>query len=482
MHNAIYRFRKAVPFYLNLILGKGIIRKYAAYLADRFIYKVIVEKDKLYTRNIRYERYRILSNLVGTVERALTNKNISTGVRKKIIDVFVGNVFLASKKVTKEEFIKEFKQEPPGFVTISPGKKCNLKCRGCYAGSDSIASAKLDYQTVDRIISEKTSLWNSFFTVISGGEPLMWYSNGKGILDLCRDHPDNYFLMYTNGTLINMNMANRMAEAGNISPAISVEGFKAETDERRGEGVYEKVLDAMANLREAGVPFGVSVTATRDNADKIISDEFVDFYFGKHGAVYGWIFQYMPIGRYQSLDLMITPEQRVRLLKQEKHILHDKKIFFPDFWNGGVYSEGCLAGGRSGGTIYIEWNGKVTHCVFYPYSKINKKDIFEKGGNLNGTLRSDLINGIRSWQYDYGFKINGDAVKNLIMPCGIRDHYEFTRRHLEAAKPVPIDEEAAEAVNDLLYYRGLVENNNILYSLTEKIWNDEFKGNRKVKQ
>lgn len=40
--------------------------------------------------------------------------------------------------------------------------------------------------------------------------------------------------------------------------AISLEGFKEETDARRGEDVFDRVMQAMDNLREAGVPFGFS--------------------------------------------------------------------------------------------------------------------------------------------------------------------------------------------------------------------------------
>jgi len=156
-------------------------------------------------------------------------------------------------------------------------------------------------------------------------------------------------MMYTNGTLIDKKMAKRMAEVGNLTPAISVEGFEKETDERRGKGVFKKVLEAMANLREVGVPFGISVTATKYNAEKIVSDEFVDFFFEQQGAIYGWIFQYMPIGRSYTLDLMVTPEQRKWMFEREKHIIHDKGVFLPDFWNGGLYSSGCLAAGRIGG-------------------------------------------------------------------------------------------------------------------------------------
>jgi len=470
---------KAAPRAIDLVLGSGALRKQAAEYARRYMYKKIVEEETGSTSNIRYERYAILSNLLVTLDRALSSKHISSSVRRKILDVFVGRVVMTDegKNENVRKFVEEFGQEPPGFITISPCKQCNLHCAGCYAGSAAKSTEKLDYPTVDRIVREKTELWNSFFTVISGGEPLMWRSEGKGILDLCRDHPDNYFMMYTNGTLITKDVARQMADVGNLTPAISVEGFEQETDERRGKGIFKKVLDAMANLREVGVPFGISVTATRNNAEEIVSDEFVDFFFEKQGAVYGWMFQYMPIGRHLTLDLMVTPEQRKWMFEREKHIIHEKHVFLPDFWNGGVYSSGCLAAGRSGGYIYVEWNGNVTPCVFYPYSKSNIKEIYANGGNLNDALRSDLMVGIRKWQRQYGYGRTGEDVHNLIAPCAIRDHYEFTRKHIQRTNATPIDPDAGEALADPLYYKGLVEYDTEFTSLTEPIWQKDFIGN-----
>jgi MoaA/NifB/PqqE/SkfB family radical SAM enzyme len=56
------------------------------------------------------------------------------------------------------------------------------------------------------------------------------------ILTLCRRHQDCGFMMFTNGTLIDEAFADQMLEVGNLMPAISVEGYEAETDFRRGAG------------------------------------------------------------------------------------------------------------------------------------------------------------------------------------------------------------------------------------------------------
>jgi hypothetical protein len=38
-------------------------------------------------------------------------------------------------------------------------------------------------------------------------------------------------------------------------------------------------LAAMGHLRSAGVPFGISLTATRENAEEILSDRCINFFF-----------------------------------------------------------------------------------------------------------------------------------------------------------------------------------------------------------
>jgi len=87
----------------------------------------------------------------------------------------------------------------------------------------------------------------------------------------------------------------------------------------------------MKNLKEAGVPFGISVTATKNNAEIAVSDELMNYYFNECGAVYGWIFQIMPIGRAKGLDLMVSPEQRLAMYRRTQHLIKDRKLFIADF-------------------------------------------------------------------------------------------------------------------------------------------------------
>ena len=262
---------------------------------------------------------------------------------------------------------------------ISPGKACNLRCVGCYANSGAHRE-RLDWATFERTVREAYETWGTRAFVISGGEPLAWRDGSRSFLDLAERFPDCFFIMYTNGTLIDDAVAKRLGRMGNVSPALSIEGMKERTDARRGDGVFDKVLAAMERLKREGVITGVSLTATRLNSDEILSDEVVETFFDRIGASYAFVFHYMPIGRSFTLDLMMTPEQRLRLFERVWWLVRNRHIFIADFWNSATATNGCLAAGRAGGYFHVNWNGDVSPCVFFPYSPVNVKEVFAREG------------------------------------------------------------------------------------------------------
>jgi uncharacterized Fe-S cluster-containing radical SAM superfamily protein len=269
-----------VPLFRKWALSKGEHQLFRTY--------VIENADRLPAR-IQEIRCKALENLLHAVDRALADGRIAPGVRRAIIKNFIGGLVIGEDERPRR-FRETHGYDPPTFLTISPTKRCNLRCKGCYAASSARNDNTLLYGIFSRILKDKKREWGSSFTVISGGEPLMYKSEGRNLFDILSENPDQYFMMYTNSTLIDQEVARKMAQLGNITPAISVEGWERETDERRGAGVFRKIQQAMDNLREAGVPFGVSVTATRQNAETVLADEFMDYYFRQQGAIYGWLF------------------------------------------------------------------------------------------------------------------------------------------------------------------------------------------------
>ncbi len=443
------------------------IRHSLLWMMQKYIQASHIPMDVSIPRPIGVEEdLHEFSNVIWhTADRILAH-HLSGPVLRSVSNNLVNEIMIEGGDFT---VISQFHQQhgtyPPGFLTLSPGKTCNLHCIGCYAsaGAD---SEKLDWDTFNRIITEAKSLWGVRFIVISGGEPFAYHSAGKDILNAAESHPDIFFLIFTNGTLLNNEVVKRLAELGNVTPAISIEGWRERTDERRGAGVYDKILDAMARLRSAGVPFGVSLTATRNNVEEIFSDEFIDFFFEKQGALYGWVFHYMPIGRSFTLDLMPTPTQRVWMWKRVWEIIRQRHIFLADFWNHGTLSDGCVSSGRSaGGYLYIDWNGAVSPCVFVPYSPVNVCEVYGNGGTLNDVWKNPFFAGIRNWQETYR-KGKG----NWLAPCIYRDHHRDIRNLIAQYEPEPIDDSAHKALLDPGYAHGMEKYDVAYQALSDPLW------------
>jgi len=196
----------------------------------------------------------VMASVDRAMERGLVAPNVVHRLLKNLLTIWA--LRPDGTESTARQFAERHDgQSPPATMVISPTKACNLHCVGCYASSGMNTGERLEWDVFNRIITEAETLWNLRFFTISGGEPLAYRSQGRDLLDAAAEHEDSFFMTYTNGTLIDERMAERMAEAGNLTPVISVEGFEARTDERRGKGVFQRILGAMANLRQAGVPF-----------------------------------------------------------------------------------------------------------------------------------------------------------------------------------------------------------------------------------
>ncbi|MHB1546004.1 MAG: radical SAM protein [bacterium] len=377
---------------------------------------------------------------------------LSKNVKKGILDNFISNFLLLSGE-RRKAFIEKNGFYPPLFYVISPTMHCNLKCYGCYSANYTRRDM-LSYAKINQIIEEGKS-FGIFFYTISGGEPFV----RKDLLDIIEKNNDCYFQIYTNGSLIDGKTAEKLAHLGNVFPCISVEGFENETDERRGRGHFKKVVSAMKNLKENGMLFGFSATATRFNNDVIVSDEFIDFYI-KQGCFLGWYFNYIPIGREPDVNLMPTPEQRNFRRKRVVEIRETKPIVVADFWNDGVLSHGCLSGGRV--YLHINANGGVEPCVFAQFAADN---IFDK--SMEEILSSTYFKSIRKEQM---------GVKNRLRPCMIIDHPKILRKVVAEGGAKATQEGGDSIITEL--QDKMDEYSQNYGKIADEVWKDEFENGK----
>lgn len=445
---------------------------------EKLAYKIMIEKgDRIKNGSLyqREDKFYMVFNVLRAAFKAYDNS--SPTFRSRITNIFIKEFLGPGPKHqgVKQEFKEKYGVYPPGFVTISPEGTCNLKCKNCYASSINSKLEHLSSTSFTKILYEKYEKWGSWFTVISGGEPFMWQDNGLDLIDIAAQHPEQIFMVYTNGTLIDKRKAERIASVGNILPAVSVEGFQKETDKRRGEGTFKRILEAFENMREKGVPFGISITANNDNVDVLFSDDFFEFYFEKQCAVFEWIFQYMPIGRGVDVADQLSPEKRRDIWFREQELIREKRLVIADFWNSGSLSSGCIAAGREDGYLYIDWKGNVYPCVFVPYFKDNINKLYSEQKLLTDALFSDLFEGIRDWQLSYSFRKPPKIRGNEIRPCFMRDHHEHAHNLFIKTHAFAGNESAEICLNDCSYIDAMKKYGDKLSQLLDPIWEEKYR-------
>ncbi len=262
-------------------------------------------------------------------------------------------------------------------------RSCNLACRHCraqahsepYPGECGTAEAKALLDTFPEV--------GSPIVIFTGGEPMLRpdiyelaaYARDKGLRAV----------MAPNGTLITAEAARRIADAGIARCSISLDGANADFhDAFRGEkGAFDAALRGIAHLREAGVPFQINTTVTRDNLGHFKT---IFSLAERLGAAAWHIFLLVPMGRADALrDQIISADEYEQTLNwfydfRKTTDMHLKATCAPQYYRimrqraraeglavtpasfgMDALTRGCLGGT---GFCFISHTGQVQPCGY----------------------------------------------------------------------------------------------------------------------
>lgn len=273
-------------------------------------------------------------------------------------------------------------QHVPPFSIFSITGKCNLTCAGCYANllhrSD---RPELSDERISKLLAEARELGISIM-LIAGGEPLL----REGLLDLTAQTPEILFLLFTNATLLDDAIVEKLKSQPHVVPILSLEGDEAFTDARRGPGSYSGVMDAMRRLKANRIYFGTSTTLTQENYDLTTSRSHIRDLLSRGCRLFYYI-NYIPVE--PGTEHLQLPGERSqefeRLLALYRRSLPCLFIAFP---HDEIALGGCLAAGR--GFVHINAYGDIEPCPFSPYSDRNVSKV-----SLRDAINSPLLRAIR---------------------------------------------------------------------------------------
>lgn len=333
-------------------------------------------------------------------------------------------------RTTSDRLAAENDCNIPWILLMDPTSACNMKCKGCWAAEYGYRE-NLEFDLMDRVLNEAEAV-GVHYVMFTGGEPLIRKAD---VLKLCENHPEIMFQCFTNSTLIDEAFCQDVLRVGNLIMAISIDGDQQVNDERRGEGHYRHVENAMRLMKEHGIPFAVSLCYTAKNCEEITSDAFIDRLI-ESGAYVAWFFHYMPVGAKAVPELLPTPEQRLYMLRRIREIRASeggKELFALDFQNDAEFVGGCVAGGRR--YCHINAAGYVEPCVFIHYSSANIRE-----QSFLDCMKQPLF---KLYHENQPFHCNH------LRPCPMLENPEIINRLVKESGAVSTDREAPEDVDAL---------------------------------
>ncbi len=337
------------------------------------------------------ETFDIQAYMTEGVERVVTDA-IKATLKNPKESAFMAKFALASRSASKKRRKAEDEGEHrPPFMIASITSRCNLHCAGCYsrcnhATTDAEPVKQLTGEEWGRIFNEADDLGVSFI-LLAGGEPLL----RSDVLEEATKKPNILFPIFTNGTYMNGRFYDMFDKNRNLIPIISIEGEKEVTDLRRGEGVYDKLIEVMDELCARGLIFGASVTVTTQNLKEVSSDAFLKK-LSDRGCKAVIFVEFVPVTD-ESKDLAPQEEEREYLKAEISRLrkTHPEMVYI-SFPGDEKSSGGCVAAGR--GFFHINSHGGAEPCPFSPYSDINVRDT-----SLRDAMNSRLFRELRDGGY-----------------------------------------------------------------------------------
>ncbi len=269
------------------------------------------------------------------------------------------------------------------LVAWETTRNCNLNCVHCRAAATcGPYEGELDTQAAFALLDQIAEVAKPII-ILTGGEPLL----RDDIFDIAKYGHDKgmRMVMAPNGTLVDQEMAKKMAASGIQRISVSLDGSTAAShDTFRGvEGAYAGALQGIQNAKDAGIEFQINTTITKSNLDQIPK---ILSLAESLGAVAHHIFLLVPTGRGKYIvDQEINAKEYEKTLnwfydQRDKTSLQLKATCAPHYYrilrqraredgetvtfeSHGLdaVTRGCLAGT---GFCFISHRGIVQPCGF----------------------------------------------------------------------------------------------------------------------
>ena len=273
---------------------------------------------------------------------------------------------------------------------------CNLQCVHCLSSSGRRDPRELTTEECEAVIDELQRM-QVFYINIGGGEPTI----RKDFWHLVRYAVDHGVgvKFSTNGSGINVEVAEQLAESDYVDVQISIDGADAETNDHvRGAGSFATAVQAMEHLEAAGFEgFKISVVMTRHNIPQV--DEFKAM--ADHYGAQLRLTRFRPSGRgADSWEALHPTDQQQRelyhWLMDHSDVLTGDSFFHLSALGEALPGLNLCGAGRV--VCLIDPVGDVYACPFVLHDEFLAGSVRDEGGFQKVWKESELFTELREPQ------------------------------------------------------------------------------------
>ena len=153
------------------------------------------------------------------------------------------------------------------YLTVTTG--CNLACPHCFMSGGRRQSDELSTESLLEIISQVADLGTRHLT-FTGGEPLLRVDLSQLLTRAAQRRADGIdeIRLVTNGWFVTPELAQLLTRRVD-RVCVSVDGLEKQHDALRGEGSFERAVQALRFILDEGAAPTAYVTVTAQNVETI---------------------------------------------------------------------------------------------------------------------------------------------------------------------------------------------------------------------
>ncbi len=211
--------------------------------------------------------------------------------------------------------------------------RCNLACKHCYQDTE---VSHCHWNELKIILDKFCRFIHRWRTqaerpvkahiTLTGGEPLVHESFWDILNEFKTRQRQFTFSLLTNGTLIDLGIAEKLAYFGPTYVQVSMDGNRETHEALRGRGAFDQALKGIKNLLKYQLRTTISFTAHRQNYHEFAAVAKIG---RKLGVDRIWTDRFLPAGRGADLDHEVLDREETRCFYEMVRKQRDRMRWIP---------------------------------------------------------------------------------------------------------------------------------------------------------